>query len=65
MNGARSLATNTRLTPKQVAELVGRSERTLWFWRKKKSGPAYVRIERQGYYPVDAFNEWLKSQEWA
>jgi hypothetical protein len=65
MNGVRSLAVETRLTPKQVADLLGRTERTLWFWRKKKRGPAYIRIERQVYYPIESFNEWLKNQEWA
>lgn len=64
MNGARSISVCSRLTPKQVADLVGRTERTLWFWRKTSYGPKYIRIKKQIYYPVDEFNEWLRSCEW-
>jgi predicted DNA-binding transcriptional regulator AlpA len=53
------------LTPKQVAERLERTERTLWKWRKARRGPKYKRLEGRVYYPIDEFNIWLNAGEWA
>lgn len=41
------------LTPAQVSEILGVSERTLATWRCKKTGPAYVRLGKILYRAVD------------
>jgi excisionase family DNA binding protein len=42
------------LTPEDVAELLGISERTLEFWRYQGRGPAFLRVgKRVRYRPTD------------
>jgi hypothetical protein len=37
-------------------------ERTLQIWRAKRNGPPWVKVGGSVLYPMDGFNEWLKSQ---
>lgn len=41
--------TESMLSPKEVADLLGVTERTLYTWRERGEGPAWVRIGRNGF----------------
>jgi transcriptional regulator with XRE-family HTH domain len=42
--------TQIKLTPKQVAAMLGVSETTLWWWRRKRCGPTFYRQIKRIYY---------------
>lgn len=51
------------LTPKQVAELIGVTERVLRLWRAKGYGPAFRRVGRKFIkYDEPAVLAWLEQQ---
>jgi len=55
------------LTPADVAARIGINESTLRKWRAREDGPPYRKLNRSGRaskvrYPLDQFNEWMKSQ---
>lgn len=51
------------ITPSELAEALGTTERTLSEWRIRGSGPAYLRIGRSvRYVPLDV-DSWLLAQQ--
>ena len=44
-------ATPDLLTPEEVAALLRVTPATLTYWRKRKTGPAYVKVGRKVRYP--------------
>ena len=42
-----------------VAEMLGRSLRTLQRWRKKGKGPPSTKIGRKVYYELNDLQEWI------
>ena len=51
------------LTEKELAELTGRSPRTLANWRSKRIGPTFVRLPgKPPLYPRDQVLAWLEQQ---
>ncbi|WP_394027277.1 helix-turn-helix domain-containing protein [Desulfovibrio falkowii] len=53
--------TSSYLSPAQVSEILGVSEKTLATWRCKKRGPAYIRLGKILYREVD-IKEFLDSR---
>lgn len=49
------------LTPKQTAEFLGISHRTLESMRLKGEGPAYFKVGRLVRYPDSLIEKWLLS----
>ena len=47
------------LTTCELALLAGVKESTLDAWRKRKCGPAYVRLGNESLYPLDGVREYL------
>ena len=52
---------DTYLTPKQVAERVGVSRRTLWLWRIAQKGPAFIRRGERIYYSEAVIEHWYRN----
>jgi len=53
-----------RLKPrKSVAEIIGKSERTLGRWAAAGSGPPITRIGQTVYYEESNLKKWLRSRE--
>jgi predicted DNA-binding transcriptional regulator AlpA len=50
------------ITPSELAEALGTTERTLSEWRIRGSGPAYCRIGRSVRYIPLEVDEWLLAQ---
>ena len=50
------------LRPREAAEALGVSARTLWTWTKKLGVP-HVRNGNVVLYPVDALQEWLRQRQ--
>jgi Helix-turn-helix domain len=50
---------NQMLTPKQAAEVLGRTVDTLFDWREKRVGPPWVRYVGRIYYKRDDIDAWL------
>ncbi|MBB1089800.1 helix-turn-helix domain-containing protein [Rhodopseudomonas palustris] len=44
-----------------IATVTKRSKSTLADWRRKGTGPAYVRIGRTPRYPREDFGRWLQA----
>lgn len=53
---------STLLTPEEAARFLGVKEDTLYRWRHRGSGPAYVRVGRFVRYHKDDLNAWLAEQ---
>lgn len=51
------------LTPKQAANALGISHRTLQSMRLSGAGPIYVKVGRLVRYPVAKLEEWLQSHQ--
>jgi predicted DNA-binding transcriptional regulator AlpA len=47
------------LGERRVAEMLGRSPRTLQRWRKKGKGPPSTKIGRKVYYDLNDLQEWI------
>ena len=47
------------LTASELAILAGVKESTLEAWRKRNSGPAYVRLGNEPLYPLDGVRNFL------
>ena len=45
--------TEPMLSPKEVAELLGVTERTLYDWRARSEGPTWRRVGRFGHIRYD------------
>lgn len=53
-----------RLTPEQVAELLGITPRTLRLWRQKSIGPIHIRIGKKAIrYDEPVVMAWLERQK--
>jgi len=52
---------NHKLTPPEVANMLGISVRTLSQWRWKGRGPAYINVGGNVRYDADAIQAWLTS----
>lgn len=50
-----------KLSPKQVAELLGKAVTTLQDWRNKRRGPPFVREEGLIFYYRDDLERWRKA----
>lgn len=51
------------LSPAQVAKLLGMSTRTLWRWRKRKTGPAWSRCgDRAVRYRRADVDAWMEAR---
>ena len=49
------------LKPKSIAEKIGVTTQTLMSWRKKGTGPKWVKLSRYIIrYPEEDFNSWLE-----
>jgi len=53
--------TATMLTPKQVAQLIGRTEVTLSEWRKLRIGPPFLKLISKVYYRREDIDAWLSA----
>ncbi len=51
------------LTPTQIAQLSGKSERTVDWWRETHQGPPFIRLGKSIFYRKSAFLAWLIAQE--
>ncbi len=51
------------LTPKQVAEMLGITPRTLDNWRAEKKGPPYYKVEGFIRYNEEEIMKWLESRK--
>jgi excisionase family DNA binding protein len=50
------------LRPKEVAEILGVPQSTLYAWRYRGDGPPAIRVGKHLRYPAAALNEWLNDQ---
>ena len=52
------------LKPKSIAEKIGVTTQTLMSWRKKGTGPKWVKLSRYIIrYPEAEFNSWLENEQ--
>ena len=52
------------LKPKSIAEKIGVTTQTLMSWRKKGTGPKWVKLSRYIIrYPEADFNSWLENEQ--
>jgi hypothetical protein len=51
------------LTPEGVARLIGKSTRTVNWWREDRQGPPYVRVGRTILYKKTSVLKWLSDRE--
>ncbi len=51
------------MTPKQVAETLGITTRTLDNWRTEQKGPPYYKVEGFIRYNEDELKKWLESRK--
>jgi predicted DNA-binding transcriptional regulator AlpA len=51
------------LTPKNLAQALGVSERTVARWHRFREGPPRVEIGRKVYYRLESVNAWIASCE--
>lgn len=50
------------LTPQQVSDILNVGLNTIKKWRNKKRGPSFIEITPRSYwYPIEHFNEYMKS----
>jgi hypothetical protein len=50
------------ITEKQLAELLGRTIRTLQLWRKERTGPPVTKIGATTFYEIEGVRAWLRSK---
>ena len=51
------------LKPKSIAEKIGVTTQTLMSWRKKGTGPKWIKLRRYIIrYPEEDFNSWLENE---
>jgi predicted DNA-binding transcriptional regulator AlpA len=51
------------LKPKSIAEKIGVTTQTLMSWRKKGTGPKWIKLSRYIIrYPEEDFNSWLENE---
>jgi len=50
------------LSEKEFCVAVGKTPRTVRLWRKRRYGPAYVRVGKAIFYPIDDARAWLRNQ---
>ena len=50
-----------RLTPKELAQVLGIDYGVLTKWRKRGKGPPYIKLGGLVFYPKGALEEWLKA----
>jgi predicted DNA-binding transcriptional regulator AlpA len=59
----RKKASRRLLTTEQTASVLGVSPWTLFAWRKRGTGPPYVRFSRQAIrYSMDDLTAWLRTR---
>ena len=51
------------LTPKNLAQALGVSERTVARWHRLREGPPRVEIGRKVFYRLESVNTWIASCE--
>jgi len=51
------------LTPKDLAQALGVSERTLGRWHQFRQGPPRVEIGRKVFYRLESVSAWMVSRE--
>ncbi len=51
------------LTPKELAQALGVSERTVARWHRFREGPPRVEIGRKVFYRLESVNTWIASCE--
>jgi predicted DNA-binding transcriptional regulator AlpA len=51
------------LTPKNLAQALGVSERTVARWHRLREGPPRVEIGRKVFYRLESVNAWIASCE--
>ena len=51
-----------RLTPRQVAKILGKCPRTLRGWRREGIGPEFIRVGKFVKYNETAVFAWLEAQ---
>lgn len=49
------------LTTKELAEYLGKSERSLIRWRQRRIGPHWVKVGNEVRYRADDVNRWLEN----
>jgi hypothetical protein len=54
---------DNHLTKSQLAKAIGRNEKTLDNWWRKRQGPPRIKFEGIVLYNIHSFNKWLASQE--
>lgn len=57
------LLTDQRMTPREVAETLRVSERTLHRWHALRVGPARCKVGRRVLYRQTAIDAWLTANE--
>jgi hypothetical protein len=62
---AEAIATGRLLYESEVANIIGKSPRTLEAWRQRGLGPPYIRIGRSRRTRLDALQGWLAAREFA
>src|SRR5262249_7934057 len=58
----RSSLLEDYITEKQLAELLGRTIRTLQLWRKERTGPPVTKIGATTFYEIEGGRAWLRSK---
>jgi predicted DNA-binding transcriptional regulator AlpA len=51
------------LTADELAVMMDVSEHTVEAWRKEGTGPAYTRLGRRVYYPLQSVKEWIDANK--
>jgi hypothetical protein len=51
------------LSEQALGDEIGRSVVLLRLWRRKGSGPPFIRIGRTPYYNIEAVRRWIAAQE--
>ena len=60
MHESYGISEKERLTPDELADILGITSKCLGDWRRRKVGPPYVRMVGRVFYPKVALEEWLK-----
>lgn len=47
---------------REVADTLGKDRRTLRLWRQRRTGPPWVKIGADPYYPRDGFGKWVQAR---
>lgn len=54
--------TNLYLNTRQIAEKFGIPYRTLLFWREKRRGPVYYRVDKRVLYKVEEMEKFMAAR---